>query len=259
VESEKIISGSVLKGSLASCINRFCGTLPLYTPIDLNNKAVVKQFPDLARNFADIRFTHAFPCPPNAKERPVFIPLSTVKVSNQIEDVALLPEPVLHESEKASAFQIDWKNRRDKNGENIDNLFGWAEHRIVNKTRTAIHPQLRKAFENKLYTFQYISPYAPQHQEEQNSQLKNIWYSNIRLPESLDDETLEKLSQQLFHAVVSCWTYLGKRRVRVSINLEPGPVQPKMKSKTPVVDGMTGRKSQKQAFRSATFTLTSVY
>lgn len=240
IESEKVISGAVLKGSLASCLNRICGTYPLFSPIDQNNKEVVEKFPDLAKHFSDIRFCHAFPCPPGSAERPVVLPLSIVKISaNKFADVALTDDPILDTELKAPAFHVDWKSTNDENGNNIYQLFGWAEHRIVNKTRTAIQSNLRSAEENQLYTFQYISPYEFSKNGADKKPQKNLWISNIILPDHLDKETLGKLAEQFYEAITACWNYLGKRRTRIKANFEIGLKSTKMLSNSLIKNGLS--------------------
>lgn len=215
LESQKIIPGAVLKGSLARFLNEMCGE-KFTAPIDPGSKAAA-AFPNLAKYFWDIRFSHAFPATMESETRPVAIPFSAVKDSeDNYHDVALLKEPALDHRGKAPEFRVDWKNPAA-----LDNDFGWAKCRIVNKTRTAILKATRTAEANKLYTFQYISPYADSN--KQNGRPKIRWIANITLPEKADNPAA--LADEFYRALHSGWERLGKRSSRFSFHLKESHAQ----------------------------------
>ncbi len=211
-ESVKIISGSVLKGSVARAINDLCGA-ELNEDINNENKNVYSQFPNLATNFSKIRFTNAFPSGDETK-RPVFIPMSTVYSDNkEYKDVAHVNKFALdHTTKKAPTFRIDWKG-----SEYIEKEFGWEDCITINKTRTSIDIKSRTASENQLYTFQYISPYCNYSGTKANKK-RIIWISNIIFPKNNTRET----ASELFDAIQQAWKYLGKRDSRFDFKINQG-------------------------------------
>jgi hypothetical protein len=247
IESEKIITGAVLKGALASNINRFCGAISPFDAIDEQNQAVREHFPYLAKYFKKIKFSHAFPKKSCSLNRPVFIPLSAVMVDQQFQDVALFKKPVLDSNYQAPAFQIDWKKRANGNNESIDDLFGWPELVFRNKTRTAIHPQSRTAFSEKLFTFQYISPYVQSDGVKVSNQ-KIQWVCNILMPNDIDSSERGQLVQELLHAMAQTWKYLGKKRTQISIEVKPGHMSPNMDSEPTIIQGLSVITLQSDAY-----------
>jgi len=214
VESEKIIPGSVIKGSLARFLNMLCGTNPSTEPISQSNSAVKREFPFLAKYYSRLRFLHAFPALPGHTARPVALPYSAVQVEpseNDLPfgDVALLDEPVLDKKNRAPRFQIDWKESNAT--ETLRESFGWGTPEIINKTRTAIEEKTRTAKEEKLYTFQYLTPYqVPAHDDPDADKLRIRWISRIMLPE-LEPTERPKLLQELNRATSLGWRHMGKR------------------------------------------------
>jgi len=214
VESEKIIPGSVVKGSVARFLNMLCGTNPSTEPISQKNTAVDREFPFLAKYYSRLRFLHAFPALPGHTARPVALPYSAVQVEpseNDLPfgDVALLDEPVLDKKNRAPRFQIDWKENNAT--ETLRESFGWGTPEIINKTRTAIEEKTRTAKEEKLYTFQYLTPYqVPAHDDPDADKLRIRWISRIMLPE-LEPTERPKLLQELNRATSLGWRHMGKR------------------------------------------------
>jgi hypothetical protein len=207
VESENVIPGSAIKGSFARFLNRLCGTAHDWTAIDLDNKLVLKRFPHFAKYFSQIRFSHAFPVAFDRTYRPLAIPFSavTVKGDESIYDVALHDNPLLDSQSRIPTFQVNWKSsdkaRRD---------FGWTMPEIINKTRTAIHEQSKRAKDEKLYTFQYLTPFQPKETGSERCRKKIKWIADISLPE-IDEEEQKRVAKEFFEAINLGWKYLGKR------------------------------------------------
>lgn len=207
VESENVIPGSVIKGSLARFLNLLCGTVHDWTTIDLYNTQVSNRFPHFAKYFSQIRFSHAFPVAFDRTHRPVAIPFSavTVKGDASIFDVALHNSPSLDSQSRIPSFQINWKSsdkaRRD---------FGWTMPEIINKTRTAIHEQSKRAKDEKLYTFQYLTPFQPKETGSERCRKKIKWIADINLPE-IDEKEQKRVAKEFFEAINLGWRYLGKR------------------------------------------------
>ncbi len=222
-ESMRIIPGATIKGSLARHLNAMCDESDWSTPIDLQNRRVAAQFPVLAEHFSKIVFTHALPAPPDSQKRPVTVPFTTLELEKgKFGDVALVREPVLTSAGNAPLFQIDWKDAHV-----LDSAFGWGRCEIFNKTRTAIHRLSQTAAENRLYTFQYISPFEATNAEN-GTRKKLRWLAEIRLPKGpaghlLDDATRDSLVEELKRALNYQWNVLGKRDSHFRLAAQPGP------------------------------------
>jgi hypothetical protein len=236
IESEHVISGGVLKGALAANLNRCCGVHPYSETISVLNKQVARRFPNLTEFFNQIKFSHAFPAPPEATRRPIVIPLSTVGISgkNQFVDVALLSGPTLDSNTRSPAFAPDWKD-----DSSIRKEFGWANLGLINKTRTAIESSTHSALQESLYTYQYISPYPPEYNGNiEDEKRKNLWLANIILSD-IPPEKQRSVAKELFEAVMTCWEYVGKRDSRIAVDLGPNLVPQKIPTHKSgfVVDG----------------------
>jgi len=210
-ESQQIIPGAVIKGALAKFLNQLCGTKPLAKAIDAQNQLVQEQFPILVECFSSIHFSHVLPAPPGAIARPVTLPFSILQASatassmKPFVDVASKAEPFLDANGKAPLFQIDWKS-----DDGLKVGFGWANCEIINKTRTAIDAKTRRAKEDKLYTFQYLTPYA---KDKQTTQGKVRWLAYVRFPE-MDDGKLQMLTDEFYRIMGFGWNTMGKRSAR---------------------------------------------
>lgn len=215
-ESGTIISGSILKGSLARCLNEMCGEKP-NKDIDLQNEKVKADFPKLAEYFSTIRFSHAFPCPPQAESRAVAIPFSTIEIDKKdYYDISLMPDDDLNNITKEIRFQIDWKNPSVLNGK-----FGWQQCDTVNKTRTQIEEQTRTSAEDKLYMFQYISPFVKENPDKQTQTGRVRWIAEINVPDINQDEIIKELTD----AMEKSWRFMGKRNSRFQFLIKPGNIK----------------------------------
>ncbi len=219
VESENVIPGSAIKGSLARFLNRLCGTVHDWMAIDLDNTLVSNRFPHLAKYFSQISFSHAFPVDFDQTHRPLAIPFSavTVKGDESIYDVALHDNPLLDSQSRIPSFQINWKSsdkaRRD---------FGWSMPEIINKTRTAIHEQSKRAKDEKIYTFQYLTPFQPKETGSERCRKKIKWIADINLPE-IDEEEQKRVAKEFFEAINLGWRYLGKRDAEFAFSVHEPP------------------------------------
>jgi hypothetical protein len=231
--SQEVIPGAVLKGAFARFLNELCG---VYADDDITaqNASVNQEFSELTKHFSRLRFSYAFPAHATTQRRPVTIPFSTVQDAKgnawdlaldvvnvqscaDANDTRLLrfndEEQILQE--KAPAYQIDWKDSSA-----IRAHFGWAVCQTINTTRTAIEDESRTAEEEKLYTFQYISPYDSEGR-------KILWFATLQLPapQEIGNEEFEKLYVNLQKAFDQGWQYLGKRDARFTLSVLPGDVE----------------------------------
>jgi len=200
LKSETILTGSVIKGTIAQSIRR---RLNLKGNQEINEStpgATEAGISNLVRHFEQLRITHAFPSR-QSMVRPVKPPLSLVKARG-LHDIALSEKPRLI-NDKAPTFAIDWKDSSD-----VDFAYGWALPKTLARTRTAIETVTRRAEEEKLYTFEYICPVDDQSKEI-------TWLSNIYLPENLTKDERENLSDEICFVVHNWFDYIGKRDSRI--------------------------------------------
>ena len=237
LESQYVIPDAVIKGALARFLNELCGNKVLTAGIDLSNATVHQHFEKLAEHFSALHILHAFPSSANAASatmtRAVTVPFSTVRASeNKFFDVALIAIPQLDPQGHAPEFIIDWKEPEDLNKD-----FGLAACEILNKTRTAIDPQTRRAREEKLYTFQYLTPYLAG--PPSNSPRPKVqWIARVRFPELETDK--QQLLDEFCLAIKSGWQFLGKRGAHFTCKVVPGHVPAKINSdpRGLLVDGL---------------------
>ena len=120
----------------------------------------------LARDFAKIRFTHAFPTAHDSDRRPVVPPLSLVAaepsyndIPREIYDVALCSRPrrIPHEGgERPPVFAFDWK--RHVVTKHVEERFGWPKIRREVRVRTAIDSDKLRAETERLFGYEMIDP-----------------------------------------------------------------------------------------------------
>ncbi|NOZ69996.1 MAG: hypothetical protein GXP46_12320 [Deferribacteres bacterium] len=219
LETETIITGSIIKGALAATLNSLCGVdNPIATPINSANSRVARMFPVLSEHFSRIRFTHAFPT--GNDRRPVVIPFSAVSAGGVCYDVATSDGPQLVNG-IAPVFQIDWK------AEDYPVEFGWAVPRTIAKTRTAVDSTLRRAEDSMMFTYQYVCPVDSDDNEI-------LWRGLVHIPEEVNSSTLQA---EVLEAVTRI-EYLGKRRSRVEVSIEPGKgLHAQEEGNVPAADG----------------------
>ncbi|MBI5409181.1 MAG: hypothetical protein HZA14_07435 [Nitrospirae bacterium] len=221
MESETIIHGGMIKGALAETLNQICGAKK-YTdapPIDdVHNSAVKEKYPNLAKHFSDIRFTHAFPSK-YPEQRPVVIPYSAVSSRGDCRDAALCKEPKPING-SAPIFQVDWKDKDYPGG------FGWPSLRRISRTRTAIDEELRRAEENRMFTYGYVCP-------KDEDGVDVVWVGWVKLPD-VDTGALQSELEDAIRRV----TRLGKRRSRVEIKIKPQMCGSAQTERQPIENGL---------------------
>lgn len=159
-ESEEIIPGNVIKGGLASTWGMMMSNKRPNEEISATFDATREE---LAANFANIRFTHAFPVDKVKNIRPTRFPLSLIKYSDLtkdekefecLEDVARHdgPKP-LGGMKQAPAFSIDWKDSG-----NVYGRFGWPRLQRELRVRTAMNRSTRKSRDQQLFAYEMIVP-----------------------------------------------------------------------------------------------------
>jgi hypothetical protein len=211
-ESDTVIPGSALKGSLASSWRTLLGLPP--------NGAVIPAMDgsrlELCRNFEKIRITHAFPAQLNQSARPVTAPLSLVKANGQLHDIALFSGPILIGiPPMAPEFSIDWKRDGD-----VRELFGWGNPERELRVRTAIDPLRRKAKDEQLFAYEMVVP-------------KGMgWHCQLDLDE-VPEEDRAKVEAQVCDLLNQGLHWLGKTKSYVKVDiLAKGLVSPKHLSQT---------------------------
>ncbi len=229
METGKILTGAVIKGSLAQCIRRRTG-LAENAPIAPGPELEAAGLPLLAGCFEQIRFTHGFPS--TTSRRPVMPPHSIAKDNMGRFDLALENGPEIRKGPDGKsmhpAFRTDWK---DKDIWKLFAGYGWAEPRVIAMTRTAIDPETQRARDDKLYTFEYLCP---------GDESKNpvAWLSRVVLPDGLSQEEHKQLCGELEYVIENWFDRAGKRGGKIDRPvLEQGPWTPSMPSEAPLMDG----------------------
>lgn len=197
-ESDTIIAGAAIKGSLASSWRALLGQSPNGVITSTLDPARL----ELCRNFEKIRFTHAFPAGQAA--RPVTAPLSLVKANKvQLYDVALAKSAMLVGNPLAAPeFAVDWKSDSD-----VQQMFGWAELDRELRVRTAIDSDRRKAKDEQLFAYEKIVP-------------KDVnWYCQIDLGAVPDGER-RAVEGQLLDLLANGLRAIGKTKARVTVEVE---------------------------------------
>lgn len=209
--SVKVLSGGVIKGSLARCIRNRAG-LPENAPIESCEKLDAIGLSFLAKYFEFIRFTHGFPSV--SDERPTMPPHSVAEFGKETGDMALEDGPTIRPNPAGTFippnFRIGWK---DNDLSKLFKAYGWAEPRITALTRTAIDRETQRALEEKLYTFEYICP-------ADNTGKPVTWLSHAFLPDLGED--LRKLCGEIEYVMEHWFDHAGKRAGKIRAEIEPG-------------------------------------
>lgn len=219
-ESDTIISGAAIKGSLAGSWRALLGE----TPNGVITPTLDPTRLELCRNFEKIRFTHAFPAGQAA--RPVTAPLSLVKAGVKFYDVAQSPKPLLLRDEKdelvAPEFAVDWK---DKILGAVQKDFGWAELDRELRVRTAIDSNRRKAKDEQLFAYEKIVP------QDVN------WYCQIDLGRVPDGER-RAVEGQLLDLLANGLRAIGKTKARVTVEVNATAIPARHPSKNVPQNGV---------------------
>lgn len=217
-ESETVISGAAIKGSLASSWRSLIGLSP--------NGAVTAAMDnarlELCDYFDKIRITHAFPAPAGQSLRPVTAPLSLVKANEQIYDVALIDGPALVGNPlTAPKFAVDWKSHNY-----VQNHFGWADPERELRVRTSIDSSRRKAKDEQLFAYDMVVPQG------------KAWFCQIDLS-AVPEEHRVKVESQLRDLLSHDLRGLGKTKSRLKVDIiAQGAASPKHISQSDPRDGV---------------------
>lgn len=205
-ESEYILSGSVLRGAIATTLSDLAGLTPGQ---EISEETLPEQWNLLGRHFNKIAYSHAFPVKREIEKRPVVPPQSLVKVSKDlppyydIYDIALCNGPVLIGNPPLSpAFAIDWKESAD-----VFKEFGWDEPERELRVRTKINNDKRRAEEGQLFAYEMVLPE------------KHHWLARInlsRIPE-FDRRPVEVQLRTLFAYGIHS---LGKTKAKASVKID---------------------------------------
>ncbi|ETX03371.1 MAG: hypothetical protein ETSY2_33655, partial [Candidatus Entotheonella gemina] len=211
-ESDTLISGGVIRGTLATMLKEAIG-LPRDAVIDAQLPA---PWQALGEYFNCIRFTHAFCALQSSAARPVTAPLTLVKDAEgqllkdsqgHVCDVSLCEAPgLLGPSRQAPSFAVDWKNRDD-----VDALFGWPlSHQIKRelRVRTAMDRDYRRAKDNQLFAYDMVVPEGL------------IWYGAVDLSDVPAGPDRNAVSVQL-HALLQRGLHgIGKTKARAAVDTD---------------------------------------
>lgn len=198
-ESEAIISGGAIIGSIATTWNHLLGKTSNLITDDLDPERKL-----LCENFSKLRITHAFPTAlTQTQKRPVVAPLSLCKIESDEHnyyDVAKLSSPCLIEingQKEAPDFALDWKKHNAPQHAYPwpylrFNDWGWEKVSSDLRVRTKINPENKRSSENALFAYEQILPnhekgnafawcarvdlsrIAEEHRSEVNQQLQSL-------------------------------------------------------------------------------------
>ncbi len=209
-ESEDFISGSAIRGSLATTLNSLLGRSGP-TKIDGN---IQPEWAALGLNFNKIRFSHAFPAAESALKRPVFPPLSLVRDSleKKVFDIALKPGPELFGNPpRAPKFRIDWK------GGDADAFAycGWISPQRELIVHTKMNANTRRAEEQSLFAYEMVRPEG------------RLWLGSIDLS-GVPDKDRSAVTAQLRALISLDLRSLGKTNTRAKADIidPPPPYHP---------------------------------
>jgi len=183
-----------------------------------------EEFPTLRNHFNRIRFRHAFPIQPNAKERPIPTPASWVYIKSEktegvpckevLYDVALIREPALFrldgkDNDYLPNFAPDWKG-----GEKLAaKATGWGDVEKELRTYTEIEAETGVAKDKRLYAYELARP--------ENTQWLGAMDMMAEIPADERSTLIEELRALLNQAPL----LLGKTDARVSLSLSPNPTK----------------------------------
>ena len=214
-ESESIISGNAIIGTIANTLSHLCG--------QHNGRLPDKEarFTELLENFSKLRITHAFPT--NNKQRPVVAPLSLVKINtDQFYDVAQLQYPVLINKEPPD-FALDWKDTADTLKEYPWPYirfkdWGWASLNSELRVRTKIDRKNYRSAEGELFAYEQILPDDTQWLAELDA--SRIEEADIR------NKVISQLQSLLEHGAIG----LGKTKTVIDIKFDNEIIKPELSS-----------------------------
>ena len=224
IASEKHIAGGVIKGALATSLNRAFGVRPVHQPLGPETADRYPGFENLVAQFEKVRVSHAFPAQEGAG-RPVKLPLSAVNVlpgANGVPvggDVALSTDNGLVTGGMAPFYAVDWK---------IPVLYaGAANPREIYRTRTAIDHTTRRSQEGQLYTYTYLCPEEEPESGQEPTQV--AWIGNVDFS-GVDAGVHQAVSREFGMAVTQYLDQLGKRNSRVEIQVQAHFAEPALQS-----------------------------
>ena len=210
VRSERIIPGSVVKGALATSLNRAHNIHPTHAPLTADTGKKMPGYELLAAHFADIRVTHAFPALRDL-DRPVRIPLSTVTTDEKVYyDQALTNNPALLIDGRAPAYAVDWKKPRE--------YFGEVQPKETFVTRTSIDETTRRSLEGQLFTYTFLCATDSKDQPIE-------WICNVNFDAITEDKLRQEVIRQFEKAVKAHLSHMGKLNHEVQVEIEHGSAQ----------------------------------
>ncbi len=162
-KSDAVIPGGALLGALATT---YCTATGSSMATNEVTPLPGRPWQALARDFAKLRFTHAFPTARGSNERPVVAPLSLAvaepaygDIPDRFYDVALCSRPRLiphGEESRPPVFAPDWK--RHVVTKAAEKRFGWPEIHMEVRVRTAIDPGKLRAETERLFGYEMVDP-----------------------------------------------------------------------------------------------------
>ena len=200
IDSEVIITGGLIKGAFAACLNRGLNIRPSYQELSEKTKESYQGFENLVSNFDKIRFLHAIPSY-NQNIRPIKIPISTVKVNNQKYDLALTPIKTIDTI--SPTYFSDWKI--------FESYFDEAHPNKIISTNVEIDDNSRRSKEGNLFSKVAFEP--------KDGEREIYWIGKVDFS-GIEDKQQKKLAKQEFiEAVYLYFIRLAKRNTKAKVEL----------------------------------------
>lgn len=207
IRSERIITGSIIKGALATALNKAYEATSDYGPLSQINVSRYPEIKDLIENFARIRISHAFPVI-KGNSRPNKIPLSCVRRDKEepVDTIFFTSDAQLIDND-APIYAVDWKHQQYFSEEAIPSE--------IFITRTKINNNTRRSEEENLFTYSYICPY--------DDDGKSIdWVCNIDFSNISDMKVRQNTKNLFIQSIYKYLDRLGKKGTRINIEVHDG-------------------------------------
>lgn len=224
VESRLELSGGLVKGALATALNRAHGVRPVYRKLGATFAGDFPDYPNLVTHFAAIRVSHALPVPKDG-QRPVRLPLSTVEIDGEMRDTALAyPQSTpFVAGAGAPVYAVDWKTPRA--------YWGAAQPQMVAVTRSAVEDISQRTLEGQLFTYAYCAPV-----DKDDGPVE--WVCDVDFSGIGDESARLAAKEEFVDASGRYLRTLGKTGRSVSVQVNDGKLCAVKESKGLIVDGL---------------------
>lgn len=208
IQSENLISGAILKGSLAQ---QYARTL---AEANLDKMSLSKRLNNKYQ-FDKLIFSHALPVAKGSTQHPLPIPLSLVSDGKGLFDASgyTLEQLIEALGDKTASFQLDWKAKEWKAAARLCQLPPMPKHLTL--VRTAIIAERNTAKKGQLFSMECVNPQDTE------------WLCHLDLSQTDEHkyggkDLLKNLAQLLNQGIDG----IGKTKAYAQIESIQEPIQP---------------------------------